>query len=94
MNGILNEEMSHMLANSINHYQSIQHQERLDLLIAESDMVFVKSYNLIPFKDGDEWCVLLGDNIQDGIAGFGKTPLNAILDFNTKFRTETINKKL
>jgi hypothetical protein len=54
MNGILNEEMSHMLANSINHYQSIQHQQRLDLLIAESDMVFVKSYNLMPFKDGDE----------------------------------------
>lgn len=90
MNGVLNDEMSHMLANSINHYQSIQHQERLNLLIAEFDMVFVKAYNLIPFKDGNEWCVLLGDNIQEGISGFGKTPLNAILDFNMKFRSEVI----
>lgn len=33
------------------------------------------------FKDGDEWCVLLGDNIQDGVAGFGKTPNLAYTDF-------------
>jgi hypothetical protein len=84
-NGILNDEMSHMLANAINHYESIQHQEKLNLIIAKQDMVFIESFGLKPYKDGSEWCVLLGDNIQDGICGFGETPLKAVLDFNKNF---------
>lgn len=85
MNGILNEEMSHMLANAINHYQSIQHQEKINLIISEQEMVLVKTFSLVPFKDGDMWCVLLGPNLQEGIAGFGKTPYEAINDFNNSF---------
>lgn len=38
-------------------------------------------YRLIPYKDGDKWCVLLGANLQEGIAGFGETPEEAIIDF-------------
>lgn len=30
------------------------------------------------YKDGDEWCCLIGENIQDGCAGFGRTPQDAI----------------
>lgn len=52
--GILNDEMSHMLANSINHYQSIEHQEKLNLIVAEQEMIFVKTFNLVPFKDGNQ----------------------------------------
>jgi len=85
MNGILNEEMSHMLANSINHYESIQHQEKLNLIISEQDLIFVKTFNLKPFKDGNAWCVLLGEEQMSGIVGFGETPLKAILDFNRSF---------
>jgi hypothetical protein len=85
MNSILNENDSNMLANSINHYESIQHQEKLNLIISEQELIFVKTYNLIPFKDGDSWCVLLGKDIQSGICGFGETPLKAILDFNNNF---------
>ncbi len=33
-------------------------------------------------KDGDQWCVLYGDNLQDGVAGFGKSPYLAVLNFN------------
>ena len=83
--GILNQEYSHNLANWINHYESIRHQEKLNLILSEQELIFVKTYNLIPFKDGDAWCVLLGENIQEGICGFGNTPLNAILDFNKNF---------
>jgi len=36
---------------------------------------------LIPYKDGDEWCVLWGIDIQVGIVGFGKTPVQAIYAF-------------
>lgn len=86
MDGILNQEYSHMLANSIDHYQSIQHQEKLNLLIGEQELLLAKTYNLIPYKDGNQWCVLLGDNIQEGICGFGDIPLKAILNFNSNFR--------
>lgn len=85
MNGILNDQYSDMLANSINHYQSIQHNIKLETLMTENDMVFVKAYNLTPFKDGNQWCILLGENIQVGIVGFGDTPIRAIRDFNSKF---------
>lgn len=39
------------------------------------------------FIDGDQYCVLLGDNIQDGICGFGDTPTKAIVEFNNNFIT-------
>jgi len=83
--GILNQEYSHNLANWINHYESIRHQEKLNLIIAKQELVFIESFKLKPFKDGDMWCVLLGENIQEGICGFGETPLKAILNFNHQF---------
>ena len=87
MNGILNEEMSHMLANAINHYQSIQHQEKMTLLVSEQELMYVKTFGLKPYKDGNQWCVLLGDDITSGVCGFGETPLKAIYDFNKNFVT-------
>lgn len=85
MNNVLNDQDSNMLANAINHYQSIQHQEKLNLLITEQELMLVKTYNLTPFKDGNQWCVLLGKDLATGIAGFGETPYNSILDFNKNF---------
>lgn len=34
------------------------------------------------FMDGDKWCALYGDNLQDGVAGFGDSPALAMHDFN------------
>jgi len=28
--------------------------------------------------DGDKWCALVGENLQEGVAGFADTPTNAI----------------
>jgi len=33
------------------------------------------------YKDGDAWCILLGDNIQEGICGFGDTKEDAFIEF-------------
>jgi hypothetical protein len=35
------------------------------------------------FRDGDQWCALYGQNIQDGVAAFGKTPDEAMRNFDT-----------
>ena len=32
--------------------------------------------------DGDQWCALYGDNLQGGVAGFGKSPALAMTDFD------------
>jgi hypothetical protein len=32
--------------------------------------------------DGNQWCALYGDNLQDGVAGFGDSPELAMVDFN------------
>lgn len=32
--------------------------------------------------DGDQWCALYGENLQDGVAGFGDSPADAMWDFD------------
>lgn len=51
----------------------------------KQDMALIESLKPRITKDGSMWCVLYGDNLQEGIAGFGDTPYQAILDFNSAF---------
>lgn len=37
------------------------------------------------FIDGNQWCALLGENVQDGVAGFGDSPELAGWDFDKRF---------
>lgn len=34
------------------------------------------------YPDGDQWCALYGDNLQEGVAGFGLSPAEAEEAFN------------
>jgi hypothetical protein len=38
--------------------------------------------------DGDMWCALLGEDLQIGVAGFGKTPAEAMAAFDLAFLNE------
>jgi hypothetical protein len=38
--------------------------------------------------DGNQWCVLYGENLQDGVAGFGDSPDAASRDFDTSWHTK------
>jgi len=31
-------------------------------------------------RDGNQWCALYGDNLQDGVGGFGDSPAEAMAD--------------
>lgn len=42
--------------------------------------------------DGTSWCVLLGANLQEGVAGFGDTPDEAMRAFDEAFRNERTPK--
>lgn len=48
----------------------------------KQDLAIAESLRPRIIKDGNQWCVLYGDNLQEGVAGFGDTPHLAILDFN------------
>lgn len=37
--------------------------------------------------DGNQWCALYGENLQDGVAGFGDSPSLAMHDFNINWAT-------
>ena len=36
-------------------------------------------------KDGNRWCYLLGENLQEGVAGFGESPYEAAKSFNDAY---------
>ena len=43
------------------------------------------------FPDGNKWCCLYGENIQNGVAGFGDTPVAAVGDFENNFWNQKLN---
>lgn len=38
------------------------------------------------FIDDNQWCALYGEDIQNGVAGFGKSPADAMYDFDSNWR--------
>lgn len=46
------------------------------------DEICSKANIPLPYKDGgNAWCILLGDNIQEGVCGFGNTKEEAFTEF-------------
>lgn len=35
--------------------------------------------------DGDKWCALHGEDLQNGVAGFGDSPAEAYIDFDAQW---------
>ena len=44
-------------------------------------------------RDGNQWCVLYGEDLQVGIAGFGDNIHLAILDFNSQWYKKISDEK-
>ena len=42
--------------------------------------------------DGNQWCALYGENLQDGVAGFGDTPADAANDFDNNWFRQKISR--
>jgi len=41
------------------------------------------------FPDGNQWCALYGENLQEGVTGFGDTPDKACIAFDLAWLNET-----
>lgn len=73
------------------HYQSIQHDCIMSALVEAQELNIVTLLKPKIFKDGNQWCVLYGENIQEGVCGFGDSPMKAVCAFNKAFH-ESINQ--
>lgn len=78
----MNETDSANLFNYLVSFAQKEHEEKMRNLITEQEMKKFVMLKPKLFKDGDKWCVLLGDDLQSGIAGFGDSPYKAILDWD------------
>lgn len=68
--------------------------ERLSSYMADQDSRQAVTHLVSSLKPqfgihGAKYYFLLGESISDGVAGFGDTPYEAMLDFNKNFNTKT-----
>lgn len=67
-------------------YETLTGQSRLNSAIEAEEFNLVAVLKPKISIDGNQWCVLYGDNLQEGVAGFGDSPLLAVYDFNKAWR--------
>lgn len=79
---MLNDTHSGALFSQLSHSEGAIADLKIRHLDIQVDYSLISMLKPIVKKDGDQWCVLYGDNLQDGVAGFGDTPHKAVLAFN------------
>jgi hypothetical protein len=70
------------------HDQLLKHNEEMAILGEKRVLAFIAILKPRFSKDGNMFCFLFGDNLQDGIAGFGETPYKAAADFVNNLSNE------
>ena len=69
-------------------YETLIQQSKHNAAIEAGEMNLVALLRPRVFIDGNRWCVLYGDNVMDGVAGFGESPIHAVYDFNKARRSK------
>lgn len=80
----MNEEYQRMAANSIAHEAFCAGQAWQQAAAAQERPCVLWKPSL--YRDGNQWCALLGENIQDGVVGFGDSPDAAMWAFDEAWR--------
>jgi len=71
-----------MYWSGLSHDAVYQHESKMKALVEAEEFNLFSLLKPSIFIDGNKWCVLYGDNLQDGIAVFGNTAKEAVLNFN------------
>jgi len=74
------------------HDNNMEHIQRMDNEHELHCLRVVQSLGLAPRKDGNQWCYLYGENLQEGISGFGDTIILACMDFYENLNKGTCNQ--
>lgn len=73
--------------------RELKEEAEWNISIESSEMNLVQLLGLHPYPDGNMWCILWGEDLQNGVAGFGETPQLAVFDFNRNFRSQKLPTK-
>ena len=84
---MINREESIALANQASGYMAIQDEMKRDKLVEDLEYNLFRLLKPKVSMDGNQWSVLLGNNMMEGVCGFGDTLYLAILDFNKSFHS-------
>ena len=87
---ILDPESRNLVVQSICHAAEMSHRDIREAAsrYERPSAIFRPALSI----DGNMWCALYGANLQDGVAGFGKSPADAMWDFDRNWHatlTET-----
>lgn len=50
----------------------------------------LKDCSIMPYRDGNKWCILIGEDLQSGICGFGDLIYDAFIDFMKNVQTNLL----
>jgi hypothetical protein len=75
------------------------HARVAEMLTAEANAAFQRGepfviYGARVFADGNQWCAILGEDIQVGVCGFGDTPAKAVKAFNAAWHSQPAPKEM
>jgi hypothetical protein len=89
----LNYELQQVVADEITHSASVAAQAwaqagyEAEMAALQHKRPFMTLRPRI-FLDGSQWCARYGENLQDGVAGFGETPAKAAESFDLAWLNE------
>ncbi len=76
------EEAIQIESNQRQHHEVLEHQDRAHASGISADYALFALLKPTIQRDGNQWCVLYGEDLMVGIAGFGDTPYKAVQDWN------------
>jgi len=79
------EEAIQVESSQRQHHEILEHQSRLSFSVEQEELGRFALLKPKLFKDGNQWCVLYGENLQEGVAGFGDTANQAIFAWNAEW---------
>ena len=91
MNSILNEERQQNISSAFQWAAELQQQAAREALSVEENRnrpFFLLRPKIYP--DGNQWCALYGENLQEGVCGFGDTPELAACDFDKSWISQKL----
>lgn len=66
-------------------YETLTAQSKLNAYVEAEEMNLFVLLKPKLFQDGNQFCVMLGEDIQSAICGFGDTPRKAVWAFNKEW---------
>ena len=82
------EELEQVESSQRQHHEVLRQQEVMGTAVESAEYNLFATLKPTLQRDGNQWCVLYGEDLQTGIAGFGKSPYLAILDWNKQWWKE------